>query len=257
MDRRREAIMRAVLKLSGAGLGAYHWLLDWLRRLCRREPLSVHCYALHYLTHEPARTEMMLLLEEGDRVGSYLLVWWGGRYAIQDLYEVYLWKPCKELVSALYVPPSKRVDIQLYDYVPSDIKTVVKHMEGLGFKRFHIGKFYDMVCWHDTFRPSPLEALAVRLGEEHAPLYRELELERGIEIGIEEARMILREYVHYGVIINNTLASIAARYVTLQDIHIIGGVYTRTRYRRRGYATAVTSALTREAVGSGALAVST
>jgi len=35
---------------------------------------------------------------------------------------------------------------------------------------------------------------------------------------------------------------------------MIGGVFTRKRYRGRGYAKAVTSALTREAVFSGAVA---
>ncbi|MEM2795591.1 MAG: GNAT family N-acetyltransferase, partial [Thermofilaceae archaeon] len=51
------------------------------------------------------------------------------------------------------------------------------------------------------------------------------------------------------------LASIASRYLTLRDVHIIGDVYTKPEYRGRGYAKAVTSEVTREAVSSGATAL--
>ncbi len=60
-------------------------------------------------------------------------------------------------------------------------------------------------------------------------------------------------YTHYGVVVDNVLASIATSYVTLPWIYVIGGVFTRKRYRGRGYAKAVTSALTRKAVSSGAI----
>ena len=110
-----------------------------------------------------------------------------------------------------------------------------------------------MICGRENFNSSSLEKLAVKLSEEHASLYKDLELERGIEISLDEAREILREYTHYGVIVDNVLASIAARYVTLPWVHVIGGVFTRKEYRGRGYAKAVVSALTREAVTSGAL----
>ncbi|MEM0262698.1 MAG: GNAT family N-acetyltransferase [Nitrososphaerota archaeon] len=60
--------------------------------------------------------------------------------------------------------------------------------------------------------------------------------------------------MHYGIIVDNVLASIAASYVTLPRIYVIGGVFTREKYRGRGYAKAVTSALTREAAFSGAIA---
>ena len=111
-----------------------------------------------------------------------------------------------------------------------------------------------MICTRNDFKPSPLEGLAVRLREEHATLYRDLELERGIEMSVGEAREILKAYTHYGVIVEDVLASIAARYVTLPYLHVVGGVFTRREYRGRGYAKAVVSALTREGVGSGALA---
>jgi len=127
---------------------------------------------------------------------------------------------------------------------------IIRHFKSLGFKKIHTEEFHDMICDRESFKPSTLEKLALKLGEKHASLYRGLELERGIEISVDEARKILREYTHYGVI----LASIAARYITLPWIHVIGGVFTRKEYRGRGYAKAVALALTREAVASGALA---
>lgn len=60
--------------------------------------------------------------------------------------------------------------------------------------------------------------------------------------------------MHYGVIVDGVLASIAASYVTLPWIYVIGGVFTGEKYRGRGYAKAITSAITREAISMGATA---
>ena len=245
--------MNTVLKLKGLELTSRHWLMDMLSGLCKNDPLSAHCYAIYYLTHEPDRTEI-LLLASGDNIKSYALIWYGGRFTIQDIHEVHIWNPTSDIVLGIDISPSKRADIQLYNGTSSDVEMITDHFRSLGFRRFHVEEFYDMICDRESFKPSPLERLAVRLREEHAPLYKDLELERGIEISIDEAREILREYTHYGVIADGVLASIVARYVSLPEIHIIGGVFTRKEYRGRGYAKAVTSALTREAVSSGAFA---
>ena len=116
----------------------------------------------------------------------------------------------REVVLGINIPPDKRVDVQLYDNAPSDVELVTSRFRSLGFSRFRAEEFHDMVCTRESFTPSPLEKLAVRLEERHASLYRDLELERGIEISVEEAREILKTYVHYGVIVENILASIAA-----------------------------------------------
>jgi len=245
--------MSTVSKLKGTGLASRRWLIDVLASLCKENPLTVHCYAVYYLMREPDRTEIVLMAS-GDSIESYALVWYGGNFTISDIYEVHIWNPTREVVLGISIPPDRRVDIQLYDNAPSDVELVTSHFRSLGFSRFHIEEFHDMVCTHESFTPSPLEKLAVRLEERYASLYRDLELERGIEISFEEAREILKTYIHYGVIVDNVLVSIAASYVTLPWIYMIGGVFTRERYRGRGYAKAVTSALTREAVFSEAIA---
>ena len=245
--------MGVMLRLRGSEVVDGHWLLEVLSRLCRREPLSVHCYAVYYLTREPDRSEIMLLVQD-ESIESYALVWRGGKFTIQDIYEVYIWNPSREVVASIKVSPVKKADIQLYGGTPNAVEMVVEHFRELDFKRFGALEFHDMICSSESFKPSPLEKLAVKLGEEHAELYRDLELERGIEITVDEAREILKTYTHYGVIVGNVLASIAARYVALPWLHVIGGVFTRKPYRGRGYAKAVTSALTREAVSQGAIA---
>ncbi len=245
--------MSTVFKLKGTELASRRWPMNVLTRLCKDNPLSAHCYAVYYLMREPDRTKIVLMAS-GDNIESYALVWYGGRFTIMDIYEVHIWNPTREVVLGINIPPDRRVDVQLYDNVPSDVELVTSRFRSLGFSRFHVEEFHDMVCTRESFSPSPLERLAVRLEEKHAPLYRDLELERGIEISVEETREILKTYIHYGVIVDNVLASIAASYVTLPWIHVIGGVFTRKKYRGRGYAKAVTSALTREAVSSGAVA---
>ena len=243
--------MGSVVRLRGVELMSQRWLLRELGELCRRDLLPAHCYAVYYLTREPDRTEI-LVASSGSSIESYALVWHGGRFTIMDIYEVHLWRPSRDLVLGISIPPSRRADIQLYEGVSGDIGMVKNHFRELGFREFDVMEFHDMLCDRESFKPSPLERLAVKLGEEHAPLYKDLELERGIEITVDEAREILKEYTHYGVIVDNVLASVAARYVTLPDLHILGGVFTRKRYRGRGYAKAATSALTREVVNSGA-----
>jgi len=165
-----------------------------------------------------------------------------------------LWNPIREVVDEVSVLPDKRADIQLYESTPGNVDLMIKRFKNLGFSEFHVEEFHDMVCTSETFKPSPLEKLAVKLGEEHADLYRDLELERGILISVEEARKILKAYPHYGVIVDGVLASIAASYVILPWVWVIGGVFTRERYRSRGYGKAVVSALTRRALSTGAVA---
>ncbi|MEM0262699.1 MAG: hypothetical protein QXN17_08630 [Nitrososphaerota archaeon] len=178
--------MGTVFKLIGTELASRRWLMNVLVRLCKEDPLSAHCYAVYYLTREPDRTEIVLIASGGN-IEAYALVWYGGRFAIMDIYEVHIWKPIREVVLGIDIPPDKRADVQLYSSAPKDVELVTSHFRSLGFSKFHVGEFHDMVCTRESFAPSPLEKLAIRLGGEHSLLYRDLERERGIEISIEEA----------------------------------------------------------------------
>jgi len=113
---------------------------------------------------EPVRTEIVLMAS-GDSIESYDLIWYDGNFTISDIYEVHIWNPTREVVLRLSIPPDRRVDIQLYDNALSDVELVTSHFMSLGFSRFHIEEFHDMVRTHESFTPSPLEKLAVRLEE--------------------------------------------------------------------------------------------
>jgi predicted GNAT family acetyltransferase len=111
-----------------------------------------------------------------------------------------------------------------------------------------------MICTEDTFSLNDKEELAVRLRPHYSELFLELIRSRGQTLNREEAREILKKRRYYGVIVDGKLVSTASRYITLEEIHMIGDVYTRPEYRGRGYAKAATSAITREAIVSGAIA---
>lgn len=52
----------------------------------------------------------------------------------------------------------------------------------------------------------------------------------------------------YGVILDDELVSYAGSFIQLPQVWMIGGVYTATEHRNKGYATSATSAVTEEAL---------
>ena len=151
--------------------------MNVLVRLCKENPLLAHCYAVYYLTREPGRTEIVSVAS-GSNIDSYALVWYGDKFTIMNIYEIHVWKPTKEVVLEISVPPDKRADIQLYNSTPRDVELVISQFKNLGFSRFHVEEFHDMICTRESFMPSLLEKLAMRLRGEHSLLYRDLERDK-------------------------------------------------------------------------------
>jgi len=77
---------------------------------------------------------------------------------------------------------------------------------------------------------------------------------RNTELTLQEARDLTNKRTYYTVILDNKIVSAAATCVKLPEIHIVCNVYTRLEFRNRGYAKAVTSAITKRAIVSGAIA---
>ncbi len=130
----------------------------------------------------------------------------------------------------------------------------MRRLKEIGYSKIERRTFYNMICTENTFSPSHKEELAIRLRPQHSELFLELRRSRGQILSLEEAREILKKRRYYGVIVDGKLVSTASRYIALEEIHMVGDVYTRPEYRGRGYAKAVTSAITREAIVSGAIA---
>ncbi|MCC6062282.1 MAG: GNAT family N-acetyltransferase [Desulfurococcales archaeon] len=228
--------------------GGYKRLIKSLSDLYDKDPLPPHCYLVYDLFHEIDNTDLVLKLSGGEIV-SYVLVWRSPR-----VYGVHIWRFDKDLLSKIYFPPDRRAFVHVYDEDEKIISLIEERLREIGFSNIERREYYDMTCGEKDFSPSNNESITVRLGVEHVDVFIDLMRSMGREIDYEEAFEILRKRRYYGVIIDDKLVSIASRYLTLDKIHMIGDVYTRPEYRGRGYARAVTSAITREAVSTGALA---
>ncbi|MEM1508323.1 MAG: GNAT family N-acetyltransferase [Thermofilaceae archaeon] len=221
-----------------------------LTNLYSTHRLAPHCYLIYDLLYEPENTDLILSLE-GGRVKSYALVWKGE----QKNYSIHFWRIDSELLSSFTLKPARTALIQLYEIEENYIEKVVERLSELGFNYAEVKSCYDMVCDEQSFKPYDIGQQVRRLMVNDAELFVELNKSRGVNIGLEEAKKYLTKFRYYGLLVNGTLASIASRYLTLRDVHIIGDVYTKPEYRGRGYAKAVTSEVTREAVSSGATAL--
>ncbi|RLG78687.1 MAG: hypothetical protein DRO40_13640 [Thermoprotei archaeon] len=123
----------------------------------------------------------------------------------------------------------------------------------IGFK-VKVSRYLDMVTDEYKFK-SYGEGLARRLGVEDLDEFIRLKTVQGTVINRDLAREIISKWRYYGLFINGRLVSIACRYIALPDVWIIGDVFTHPDFRGKGYAKIVTSAITRDAVASGAKAL--
>jgi GNAT superfamily N-acetyltransferase len=226
----------------------YKDLIASLTDLYKKDPLPPHCYLVYDLVHE-FRNIDIILGASNNEIESYILIWRGPR-----LHGIHLWRPARELISRLKIQPDRVAYTHLCENEEEHIELVIRKLKEIGYNRVEKRTFYNMICTEDTFSPNDKEELAVRLRPHHSELFLELRRSRGQTLNQEEAREILKKRRYYGVIVDGKLVSTASRYITLEEIHMIGDVYTRPEYRGRGYAKAATSAITREAIVSGAIA---
>jgi len=99
------------------------------------------------------------------------------------------------------------------------------------------------------------EGPARRLSIEDLDEFIRLKTVQGMVINENLAREMISKWRYYGLFIDGRLVSIASRYIALPDVWIIGDVFTHPDFRGKGYAKIVTSAITRDAVISGAKAL--
>ena len=210
-----------------------------ITRLYSRDPLR-HCYLMYDLLYELEATEAYFLLEKGE-IEGYVLVWRGGSRP-----GIHVWGSSPQL--ARLVPLESRAVVQVYS------EQLVESILARAGEGAEVKWYLDMVVGEDSFRPYP-GVEAVRLAPAHAEHLSRLSMEWAEPLSLEEARRLLGKWRWYGVFREDELVSVAAAYLRLPEVWVIGGVYTRTALRGRGYAKAVTTAITRDAVGSGARAL--
>ncbi len=204
-------------------------------------------YLMYDLNYELGNTEAYFVISDAT-LKAFILIW---RNA-----SVHMWG-CDEYLSELikYVPiSSDKLYIQTYSNgVVNDVINYVSRYYG----KVDVIEFIDMITDERSFRPYKPE-LAVKLSSDKENHVKELakvlkEL-KGSEVSPGEAKELLSNLTYYGIFINDELVSIANTYVRTKELWLVGSVYTKPEFRGRGYAKAVTSAVTEVAIKAGAKA---
>ncbi len=203
-----------------------------------------YAYLLYDLTVYPNVSKALLRVED-DVIVGYALAWF--RFEPQtvilygELNEVPIYEVLR-LKSLVWVPfneyPSIKRELLKYGIVGNECVML------------------DMVATPDTF---PWDATyadeCVRLGPSNVDALQEFWDSVGVRIPREVVLEAINDHVCYGVFINDKLVSVARTYVRTPHVWVVGGVFTHPDFRGRGFAKAVTAAVTREALLSGAYAL--
>mgnify|MGYP000049957536 CR=1 FL=1 len=210
-------------------------------RLYHNDPIH-HAYLIYDLIYELDKTNVYFVLSN-NRVASYILIWAG----TQRL-GIHLWGNDGSLVNK--IPLMKDSIIQLYNINVFD--AILGFLEDKG--RIEVGYFMDMLVDEEEFKPyRPEKAVRLKAKESsHVKALMKLKEVQGRPLSEGLARERLNRWYYYGVFKENALVSIACAYLRLPEVWIIGDVFTHPEYRSRGYAKVVTSAVTRDAIVSGA-----
>jgi len=221
-----------------------------IRNLYLNDVLT-HAYLMYDLIYDLERTEAIFAIRSGEVI-AYLLCWKGPR-----VYGLHLWGVKDLFIKLLNLGEEclnySRLYIQLYNDDLRCARELAIYLNDLGFK-VKVSRYLDMVTDEYKFK-SYGDGLARRLRVEDLDEFIRLKTIQGTIINKDLAREIIVKWRYYGLFINERLVSIACRYIALPDVWIIGDVFTHPDFRGRGYAKIVTSAITRDAVASGAKAL--
>ncbi len=216
-------------------------LLRLLVEMYRRDPIT-HVYLLYDIIYESESTDAVFALESGSEIAGYVLIWHGGRRL-----GVHVWGEARQLLDTVSLKGPAVV--QLYGEGLAG-----RVMESLGSSA-RLERFVDMAVDEDGFRAwSTAEAVRLRADkEEHVEAFSEFSKARKRFLG--DPQELLKKWRYYGVFVEDRLVSVACAYIRMPEVWCIGDVYTLEEHRGRGYGKTVTSAITRDAVSSGAIAL--
>ncbi len=214
--------------------------------LYRSDPLT-HCYLMYDLIYELENTDAVFRVGSSG-IEAYVLVWYGPRVC-----GIHLWGYDTDLLKRVELPRDIPTFIHLYT---DDRRYAEKIAEIVEDDHIYVKamEFYDMVVDEESFEPYNPGA-ARRLVEEDLDAFLEIKRVQGREVDRERARKAITRGRYYGVYVDGKLVAIAGRYIVLPEVWVIGDVYVRPEYRGRGYGKVVTSAITKDAIASGATAL--
>lgn len=205
----------------------------------REDPVR-NAYACHDLAEEPERSEFWLGRQGGQPAAHPLI------YDTSELGAFWAYLAGAPEVAASLVPrlPQHKVVVLA---PPELTRIVVQHLPGA------------RVILEDTMGVARGEGMlgpalgVVRLGPERAEAYARLVVPPVVpRTGalVERVRRHLAQDVVYGVLQEGVLVAVAGCSVRTPWTWVVGGVETHPDHRRRGFARAVTSAVTREGLAA-------
>jgi len=209
-----------------------------------------HAYLIYDLVYEYNRTKVLLSYADGE-IKSYILLWEN-----EDQLAIHLWGKeyerllRHELLERTLKEGYRSAIFQIHEAI--DVNSVVNFVKALDLNGYQVKveEFYDMGVTEENFQPYK-PSISTKLNyknEEHVKDFIKLKRVQGRQLDKLKAREMIRKYLYHGVFVSNELVSIACAYIRLRDLWIIGDVFTHPDYRDRGYAKAVTSAVTQKAV---------
>ncbi|MEM4691152.1 MAG: GNAT family N-acetyltransferase [Desulfurococcaceae archaeon] len=207
-----------------------------------------HCYLMNGLLYNPERSNTIFVIKNGVITGYV--------YAstIRGGLRIVLWGETspKHLSSVLDKSTFVIINFQK-DAEEIEVEPYLTALVERKYRNPELSYFYDMVTDEERFKP--YRAGNVRkLNEADLDAFIEIRKIHGRPVSREEALELIKQRRFYGVYENNKLVGIAGARIKLPEIWIIGNVFVHPDYRGRGYGKAVTSAITEDAVKSGALA---
>jgi len=207
-----------------------------------------HCYLMNGLLYNPERSDTIFVIKNGVITG-YVYA-----FTIRGGLRIVLWGETspKHLSSILDKSTFVIINFQK-DAEEIEVEPYLTALVERKYRNPELSYFYDMVTDEERFKP--YRAGNVRkLNEADLDAFIEIRKIHGRPVSREEALELIKQRRFYGVYENDKLVGIAGARIKLPEIWIIGNVFVHPDYRGRGYGKAVTSAITEDAVKSGALA---
>ncbi len=240
-----------IIKLNEAEIN----VLKELFKTYLKDPLT-HAYLVYDIIYYLDNIDLIIKLDAGIR--GYALAWYGATST--DPISIILWSCDPELIRELNLPRKRGLYVQLYCSDEEFMNKTRSMLRDMGYREIEVMEMLDMVVDKQGFRDykKNVEGNLKLLDEGDVGLLRDFLVKTGAankDDAEEKARVFIKRNRYYALMLNGEIASIAGCYVRLNEVWVIGGVFTLPEYRGRGFAKIVTAAITREAVSVGAKAL--
>jgi GNAT superfamily N-acetyltransferase len=224
-------------------------ILSLIRRAYLMDPVR-YVYLYYDIVYYPEFTEAYLNVVNNDIVG-YLLIFRGLPYtAIHIIGNASL--------NALdEIPLNNRLVIHA-ETEPKYVNHLINKLSSKG--TISLSRDLTMICWSNSFREFIINDDAVvirRLLINDINEFLRVKSIQGTRISEAEAliRLSSPHWHYYGLFMNSELVAIAGTYLKLPEVWVVGDVFTIPNYRNRGFAKAVVSVITKDAINSSAVAM--